>query len=331
VKAICVVRETELEVQEIPQPAAAADNHVLIKMEACAINHGDKYFLANPAARAALAKGKYDVWGASGAGKVIQVGKNVPENYLGKNVAIYRSLVRTPETFGLWSEVAQVTHLNCVVLPDTAKVEDYSGSLVNVITAYSFIEQIIEEGHQGIIASAGNSATGRALFSLAQRRNLPVISLVRNAHQKNDLEKLGQKNVLDLSETGFDEQLRELAQKLQTTAVFEGVGGELISRIAPLLPFKSCLYFYGFLTGADSFSIQSRLMMEKMMAMRPFSNFLTKTVTDKERLQAALNELGEVFDQSAFRTHIGRRFSFDQIGEAMKFSGEHGSKSLLEL
>jgi NADPH:quinone reductase len=59
-------------------------------------------------------------------------------------------------------------------------MRDYCGSLVNVITAYAFLQEIAAEGHKGIIVTAGNSATGYALASLARKRNAPAIFLVRS-------------------------------------------------------------------------------------------------------------------------------------------------------
>ena len=74
-KAICVTPGRELEVRDIPAPSAPAPGHVLIDMDASAINHGDKTFLRMPtAAGNAFSLGQHDVWGASGAGRVVAVG-----------------------------------------------------------------------------------------------------------------------------------------------------------------------------------------------------------------------------------------------------------------
>src|SRR5471030_1639714 len=102
-KAICVTPSRGLEVRDIPTPAEPAPGHVLVAMEASAINHGDKTFLKMPnAAGNALAVQQHNVWGASGAGKVIALGAGVPAEYAGRQVAIYRSLGRSPESVGLW-------------------------------------------------------------------------------------------------------------------------------------------------------------------------------------------------------------------------------------
>ena len=73
---------------------------------------------------------------------------------------------------------------------DNVKAEDYSGSLVNVITPYAFIKQILEEGHKGIICTAGNSSTGIALLGFCSAYKIPLISITRNADDKKELEDL---------------------------------------------------------------------------------------------------------------------------------------------
>ncbi len=63
-KAICVTPDRELEVRDVPTPDAPAAGHVLIDMDASAINHGDKTFLKMPgAAGPAAAPGRHAVWG----------------------------------------------------------------------------------------------------------------------------------------------------------------------------------------------------------------------------------------------------------------------------
>lgn len=117
----------------------------------------------------------HDIWGASGAGRVAAIGPGVPQHYMGRKVAIYRSIsmIHSGQTIGLWSEQAQIDHLSCLILPDHVDTRDYSGSLVNIVTAYAFLRQMVEEGHRGIVATAGSSATGRALAALAQRDGVP--------------------------------------------------------------------------------------------------------------------------------------------------------------
>jgi NADPH:quinone reductase-like Zn-dependent oxidoreductase len=299
-------------------------------MDASAINHGDKTFLKMPtAAGISLTLGRHDVWGASGSGGVVALGAGVPLEYAGKKVAIYRSLSRSPESVGLWSERAHVPYTTCLILPDHVRARDYCGSLVNVMTAYAFLEEIAAEGHKGVIVTAGNSATGYAMASLARRRNVPAIFLVRTEAAREALRQKGVEHVIVTSE-GFTDTLGTLSAELGTTAVFDGVGGELLGRIAPTLPLNSTIYFYGFLGGAGTPApIQTALFMMKNLTMKRFSNFESRTVKERERLVAALKTLEGVIADPMFTTKVGKEFSFDQIDQAMAYASPDGSKAVL--
>lgn len=172
-KAVCVTETRELEIRDVPTPVEAPHGHLLVELEAAAINHGDKTFLARPAATAGLNISQYDIWGASAAGKVLAAGSGVPSGYVDRKVAIYRSLTPSSETVGLWAERAVVPFTSCLILPEELSAMDYCGSLVNVITAYAFLETIAAEGHVGVTVTVGASATGLALAALARQKRSP--------------------------------------------------------------------------------------------------------------------------------------------------------------
>ena len=328
-KAICVTPSRALEVRDIPTPDQPAPGHVVIDMDASAINHGDKTFLRSPTAAGSVpVSGRHDVWGASGSGRVVALGAGVPEEYAGKQVAIYRSLDRSPENVGLWCETAHMRYTSCLILPDHVRARDYCGSLVNVMTACAFLEEIVEAGHKGVIVTAGNSATGYALASLARRRNVPAIFLVRTEVAREALRGSGAEHVI-VTRDGFTDTLAALSTELETTAVFDGVGGDLLGKIAPSLPMNSTIYFYGFLGGSTPASIQSALFMMKNLTMRRFSNFDSRTVKEQDKLAAALKALEGVIDDPMFTTRIGKAFSYDEINLAMAYESLNGSKAVL--
>ncbi len=74
------------------------------------------------------------------------VGPDLSAEIIGSNVAIYRSLGQSEHTVGLWSEQALVPRTSCVVLPKSVSARNYSGSLVNVMTAHAFLEETTAEG-----------------------------------------------------------------------------------------------------------------------------------------------------------------------------------------
>jgi len=330
-KAICVTDARALELREVPEPRGAdlPGDHVLVEMEASAINHGDKMFLARPTTASGLNTSRHDIWGASGAGRVLAAGDDVSVDLIGRKVAIYRSLTASPHTVGLWSEQAVVPFTSCVVLPEDVEAIDYSGSLVNAITAYSFLEEMDAKQHKGVVVTAGSSATGLAMAALLHARQIPAIFLVRSANSRDALRSLGIEHVLSTTDDDFETQFERRAEELQTTAVFDGVGGQTVSRITPLLPVNSTVSFYGFLAGAAPISVSTGLFMSKNLVMERFSNFNSATVRHPERLRDALKKLAQLIGDPLFRTRIGQTFRLDQIHEAIAYERTPGRKAVL--
>lgn len=154
-----------------------------------------------------------------------------------------------------------------------------------------FLKQIISEGHRGIISTAGNSATGIALLGFCLTYNFPLISVVRSAAGKQELEDLGAKNIVVQSDPDFDNQLSQLAQALTATAIFDGTGGETLTRVFPLLAANSVIYSYGYIGDTVPFALHTSIMSVKNISIKSFSNLATQTVQDPQQLAKALLEI----------------------------------------
>jgi NADPH:quinone reductase-like Zn-dependent oxidoreductase len=326
-KAISLTAGNGIKLQNVPRPERAEPGHLIIKMDSCAINPGDKAYIGRTFP-IGIVLSLYDIYGVSGAGTVIETGANVPEAYKGKNVAIYRSLKPSESIVGTWCEYSHVHFLDCVLLPDSAKLEEYSGSLVNVITSYAFLKQISNEGHKGIISTAGTSATGIAMLGICLAYDFPIISIVRNEENKKQLEALGAKNIVVQNDSNFKLHLSEMSQKLGTTAVFDGVGGDVLNKIIEAIPNNSVIYCYGFLGGGTALIIHTSLLM-RGIAIKGFSNFRTQTVRDLQDLGKALKDISGIITMPHFSTSIGKKFKLEQINEALQFVSERGGKAIL--
>jgi NADPH2:quinone reductase len=326
-KAI-VLSNGNLAVQEVPQPQKAEPGHLIIKIDASAINSGDKFFLKFPAPPGTV-KSLYEIRGVSGAGEVLARGDDVPMEFQNRNVAFYRQLKYSESIVGAWSEYAHVHYLDCVVLPEDVRTEDYSGSVVNVITPYAFLKQVIAEGHKAITATAGNSATGIALLGFCLAYNFPLISIVRNENGKKELEELGAKNIVVQSDTEFDQELTDLAATLSATAVFDGVGGQILNRLLPLIPRGSVIYSYGYIGDSVPFNFHTSMLAVRNVTIRPFANTSTETVKDPRQLEQALKEIAKLIGQPHFKTKVGKTFQFEEIGDAISYISVNGGKAVL--
>lgn len=328
-KAICVTATRALELREVPAPGDPPPGHLVVRVEAAAINHGDKAFLARPSvAGLALAGSRHDIWGASAAGEVLRAGAGVPDGYVGRRVAVYRSIGAGPDTVGLWCETAQVPWTACLRLPAGCDPAAYAGSLVNIVTAHAALETAAAEGHRGVVATAGRSATGQALAALARRRGMPALLLVRSAAAKTGLEQQGIDNVVVVDDGTDMNAVGEQAAALGATAVFDGVGGAWLSRLLPHLPARSTVYAYGFLAGAEAVSFPSALLMGKDLTLRRFSNFDTPAVRAPGALERAMRAFEACAGDPLLRTRVGRVFGLDAVAAAMAYESTPGAKAV---
>ena len=308
-KAI-VLSNDILTVQNVEKPQKAEPGHMIVRMNSSAINSGDKFFLKYPTPPGTV-KSLYDIKGVSGAGEVLQIGEGVPNDYLGKNVTFYRQLRFSESIVGAWCEYSHVHFLDCAILPDSVDPEEYSGSMVNIITPYAFLKQIIDEGHQGIISTAGNSATGIALLGFCLTYNFPLVSIVRNENGRKELEELGAKNIIVQSDPNFNEHLTQIAQTLNATAIFDGAGGEILNKILTLIPRNSVIYSYGYIGDTVPFTFHTTTLAIKNIIIRPFANTNTETVKNPEKLEKALKDIAEVIHMPHFKTKTGRKFQLE--------------------
>ena len=327
-KAICVGGDRTLIIRDIPTPEKPARDHVIIRMDACAINPGENFFLGRTPPPD-LPLSLYDVWGVSGAGTVVSAGEGVSPSYIGKKVAVYRSLQKSKNLIGTWCEYAQLHRLNCVLLPDELDTKDYSGSLVNAITPYAFWRQAASEGHKGVLITAGTAATGIAMLGIALANRIPVLCLVRDEQGKQELRNFGADYVLVQESKAFEENITEITRRLETTAVFDGVGAELVNRIAPSLPPHATIYSYGRLGSESFFRIAGEVLMAKGLSLKSFSNFRSGTVKNPQELEAALQQLSGMIAMPHFRTKRGKVFEFEKIQDAISYIGEDGEKPIL--
>jgi NADPH2:quinone reductase len=328
-KAVCYTEERSLEVREVPTPREPAPGHVLVNIDSASIMHGDKFFLKHPLPNGSWATARHDIYGSNGGGTIVAIGAGVPERYLDQKVAIYKALKPSGEATGLWCETAQVPFETCLILPDTLRVRDYNGSLANILTIYAFLDQAKLEGHRGIIVTAGSSATGLIAAALTRRQGIPAIFLVRSTASRAKLIDQGIENVLLTTEGDFQEQLRDLADRLDATAVFDGVGGELLGRVVSALPTGGTAYVAGIMGASTATVLSSMDIVAKNLTIKRFSVLETKMLLDPDKLAAATLDIETLVDDPLLATRMGKEFGFHQIDEAMEYDSSAGFRPVL--
>jgi NADPH2:quinone reductase len=329
-KAVTYTKAAGIKLQNVPLPDKAEPGHLLIKMQACAITQADKAIIAGIIPKGAGPESQFDICGVSGTGIVLEAGEGVPGNFKGKKVAISRSLQKSDQLVGAWSPFAHLHYLQCAILPDDADMDAYSGSLVSAITPYSCLQQILDEGHKGIINTAATSATGLAMLAFCNAYGLPSLSVARNEAGKQKLQEMGAAHIVVQTDEDFKAQFGDMATRLSATGIFDGVGADLLNGLLDVLPNNATIYSYGYLGGNTPYAMPGRLLMIKGLKLTGFANIRSKTVQEPQRLAKALVEISKVIHLPHFETKIGKRFKLEDYNEALKFAEGHGAKAVLD-
>jgi NADPH:quinone reductase-like Zn-dependent oxidoreductase len=309
-------------VTEIPVPQPGA-GEVLVKMFASPINPSDLAFLAGGYG---IKKQFPVVPGFEGSGIVVAAGMGIlPKLWMGKNVACTAS----PKYNGCWAEYMLTTAASCVPLSKQISMEHGSMMFVNPMTVLAFFEihknlPNPTKKPRGIINTAAASALGRMVIKMGRTQGVPIISVVRREEQVKLLKDEGAENIINSSDSNFENQLKKLAHKLNTTLIFDCVGGKMVQQLINAAPNESKLFIYGRLSSDACEILPGNLIFTGSqiqgfwLSNRLKTQSMLQTIMNVRKVRSLIvNELG---------TTIHKTFQPEQIAEAIETYQNNMSK-----
>jgi NADPH:quinone reductase-like Zn-dependent oxidoreductase len=239
----------------IPRPGPG---EVLIKVHASPINPSDLMFIQG---LYGFKKPLPAVPGFEGSGTIVESGVGMMSRFLkGKRVACAAADAKL--SGGMWAEYVVTAAQFCMPLRKDIDLEQGAALLVNPITAWAMMEEARRGHHRAVVQTAAASALGRMVARLGKRFSLPVINLVRRAEQVELLRAMGAEHVVNSSEAGFEETLRDLCHKLGATIGFDAVAGETSAIVLRAQPPGARLLVYGGLSLQPSQADPGSLIFE---------------------------------------------------------------------
>ena len=246
-----------ISIAEIPVPRPGP-GEVLVKVFASPINPSDLMFIQG---LYGFKKSLPAVPGFEGSGTVVDAGSGMLARFLkGKRVACAAADPKISS--GMWAEYVVTSAQLCIPLQKNVELEQAAALLVNPFTAWALMDIARKGGHRAAVQTAAASALGRMIIRLGQRFSIPVINVVRRAEQVQLLRGLGAEHIVNSSEPGFDEGLRELCRKLGASIGFDAVAGEMSAIVMRAQPPGARLLVYGGLSLAASQADPASLIFE---------------------------------------------------------------------
>jgi len=232
----------ELRLVDVPVPAPA-DDEVVIRIEATPINPSDQGLLLGAADLSTLQ--------SSGSGAAITARATVPERgmramagRLGQSLPVGNEgsgtviaagasaeaqalMGRVVAVMGgnMYAQYRTVKARQCLLLGAGTTAREAASCFVNPLTALGMTETMRREGHTALVHTAAASNLGQMLNRICLADGIPLVCIVRNAEQAALLKGQGAQQVVDSSQSDFNERLTEALMATGATIAFDAIGG----------------------------------------------------------------------------------------------------------
>ncbi|MYL70627.1 zinc-binding dehydrogenase [Halobacillus litoralis] len=329
----------QLKLVDIPTPEPK-ENEVLVQVKACAINNTEIW----------MREGAYGQGGKSGwrpegvqfprtpgsdiTGKVVQVGDQVDETMMGKDVVLFPFTSSGPdgqehisedmsfigsEYDGGYAEYVVWPAELCFDMP----LEDYTDSCVfsvSGMTAWHMVEQVQPKPGETVMVTGANGGVGSLNIQIASKVfGADVIALVGDLSMEERMRELGATHVLSYkSENLADEILEANGGPIDT--VLDVVGDALFSTALTVLK-KGGKFCTSGSSGGQKTELDFRTLYLKHITM------YGSVLGTREEFQRMLKAIAEQKIQPV----IDRTFPLEEAKEAQQYFKESGKKGKIVL
>jgi len=242
-KALRLLAENKVALEEVPTPAAPQAGEVLVRVKAVSLNHLDLYGVRGMA----FAKRQLPITvGVEGAGVVEAVGPGVPPERLGERVVIYPGLfcreckwcrqgrenlcenvggVMGFHVDGLACQLVRAPAHRLVQIPDKVSFADAACTTVTFATVqHMLFDNARLQASETILVHAGGSGIGSSAIRMAKAIGAEVFTTVGDDNKAEKARMLGADHVINYKSQRFEREVRRLTDKRGVDVVFEHVG-----------------------------------------------------------------------------------------------------------
>jgi len=304
------LRSLEIKEKEIPQPSG---NQVLIKMKAAPCNPSDIAFML----------GNYNVNrelpavpGFEASGEVIDAGyMREARDLISNRVCCF---LREPSEDGTWAEYFVTDWKNCIEIRSEMSDEEAATLCINPFTAYALYTLVLKKECRSFIQNAASGQIGRFLNNLAKENGIEVINIVRKEERKEELADEGFKNILNINDDKFQDNLHKLALELDARIAFDAVGGELSGSIFNAMPSNSELVLYGGLSGQRLGNVKNMDLIFRNKAIKGFNLGDWKDELGLDKYKQIAKEVQELLISGTLKSQVQGVYKLDQAQEALR-------------
>lgn len=244
-RALQLIGDRQLELVDLPDPAAPAEGEVQVRIKAVGLNHLDVWGFRGMA----FAKRKLPlIVGAEASGEIAAVGPGVTNFKLGQKVTMYGAMTcghcvncregrdnlceNVGGVFGFHIDGFARDLMNMparlvVPVPDNVSLRDAACAPIAFgTTQHMLFDNAKLKNGETVLVHAAGSGIGSVAIKMAKALGCTVITTVGDDAKAEKAKALGADHVINYKTDRFEGVTRKLTQKKGVDVVFEHVGGE---------------------------------------------------------------------------------------------------------
>jgi NADPH2:quinone reductase len=289
-----------LEVTDVPDPQPG-DRDVVVEIAASGVNFIDTY----------QRSGMYRlplplVLGAEGAGRVVAVGREVPDFAVGDRVAWQGSP-------GGYAERVAVPAARCVPVPDDVSDQVAAAILLQGMTAHYLCRSTYSvQSGDTVVVHAGAGGVGLLLTQLVRRLGGHVITTVSTSEKAELSRGAGAEHVVAYAELA--DTVREVTSGIGVPAVYDGVGAATFETSLGCVRRRGIVVLFGASSGpVPPFDLQRLNPAGSLFVTRPT---LGDYVATREELLWRAGELFDAVQAGELHVRVGATYPLEHARQA---------------
>lgn len=198
-------------------------------------------------------------------GEIVGIGDHKDQSMLGKRIL-------TVPLYGTYCSYIVVDRKEIVCVDvDGPQVKKYFA--VNPLTAMGLMESLVNNNARCIIQTGASTQVGKMVASLAKKKGITTINIIRSNKHSKILEKLGADYILNSSDANFVFDLNRICEQMRPTMALDCVGGELANLVFKNLTSSGTLIVYGLMSLIPVINIDCSELIAKEKKIEGFHVF----------------------------------------------------------
>jgi alcohol dehydrogenase len=306
-RALTLVKERQLEVLDVPAPAAPQAGEVQIRVRAVALNHIDVWGYRGMA----FAKRKLPlVVGAEASGEIASVGAGVTRFKVGQKVVMYGALtcgicpacregrdnlcenvagILGFHVDGFARELLNMPERLVIPVPDGVSSRDAACAPIAFATVqHMLFDNAKLQPGESILVHAGGSGIGTVAIMMAKAIGCTIYTTVGDASKIERVKALGADYAINYRKDRFEGEVRKLTKKKGVDVVFEHVGADTFNGSLLVLKRGGRLVTCGSTSGPTTTLNLMQLFQQQYRIFGSFGATMKNTAESLDKMAAGM-------------------------------------------